>query len=554
MSSEGLSELACDAGLGRTWPQQERRRRPRFALSLPGAAARVRRAGVGLWSRALPQHPTVLVLVLVLVQFLLWGVLSAQYHVAPQDDSLEQVLLSQEFQWAYGKHPPLPTWLLWGSNQIFGASIGATFILSALCSVATLLLLYAWARSLVGVQRAALATLLASSIEFMNAGTTYFNHNTLQLPFALLTVVLFHRALTRMRLVDWVLLGVGAALTMLVKFSALVWFAGFAVYLLWTRQAFEPRIVRGLAVAASVCAALLAPHLSAAFGATTAPDEYAMHAFFPEQVDRLERLRSVWNFGTSHFAKVAGALLIFAWLRRSAPPAQQAESETLALSPFLTIVGFAPIVLTMTLAAVLGVNLLVAWGTTFHVVLTLWLVAARPFAIHAPRSVLVRAAVACIALQAQLWIVVTANGGTLPSLRRIPSVRVAPAPPELAQAVRYAWAEHSAAPLRYVLSDVRTGASLAVQFRGQPRVIDTRRDDFAAILPPELASACGSVVVMGRPPVADPTSPEYAALDRQFAAAAFQSVVEYQTADQGRRQYFIGVHTPASWEVCIARP
>jgi len=549
-----LNELACEASPASTWPQRERRRRTRLALGLPGVAARVRRTGAGLWQRVLLQQPTALVLTLVLVQFLLWGVLSAQYHVAPQDDSLEQVLLSQEFQLAYGKHPPLPTWLLWGSNQIFGASIGATFILSALCSVVTLLVLYAWGRTLVGAPRAALATLLASSIEFMNAGTTYFNHNTLQLPFALLTVVLFHRALTRMRLADWVLLGVGAALTMLVKFSAVVWFASFAAYLLWTRRGFEPRVLRGLAVAALVCAALLAPHLLAAFGATTAPDEYAAKAFFPAQFDRLERLRSVWNFGISHFAKTAGALLIFTWLRRRAPAAEQPAGETLALSPFLTIVGFGPIVMTMTIAAVLGVNLLVAWGTTFHVVLTLWLVAARPFAIHAPQPVLLRAAVACIALQALLWAVVTANSGTLPSLRQISSVRVAPAPPQLAQAVQQAWAEHSAAPLRYVQSDVRTGASLAVQLRGHPRVIDARRDDFEAILPPDVVAACGSVVVMGRPPVADQTSPQFAALDREFAAAAVHSVVEYQTSDEGRRQFFIGVQTPASWQICIAKP
>ncbi len=191
--------------------------------------------------REWPSRPGALVLLLALVLILFWGVLSAHWHAAPQDDSLEQVLLSQEFALAYGKHPPLPTWLLYAANQLFGASIGATFMLSALCSAATVLLLYAWARPLVGEPRAALAALLASCVEFMNAGTTYFNHNTVQLPFALLSIVLFHRALTRMRLVDWVWFGVGAALAMLAKFSAVVLFAAFAVYLVWSRRIFDRR-------------------------------------------------------------------------------------------------------------------------------------------------------------------------------------------------------------------------------------------------------------------------------------------------------------------------
>ncbi|MFZ2650832.1 MAG: glycosyltransferase family 39 protein [Burkholderiaceae bacterium] len=501
---------------------------------------------------ALLRQPTALVLALAFVQLLLWGVLSAQLHLAPQDDSLEQVLLSQEFRLAYGKHPPLPTWLLYGVNRIFAPSIGATFVLSALCSVATLLVLYAWARPLIGAQRAALATLLASSVEFMNAGTTYFNHNTVQLPFALLAIALFHRALTRMRLIDWALLGVGAALMLLAKFSAVVLFASFAVYLVWTRRLSDGPTLRGLGVAALVCTALIAPHLWVALHEAATPNAYAAESLFPAQLDRIERLKSVWNFGISHLAKVAPALLLFAWLRRRAPPAAPPVGQPVALTPYLTIVGFGPFVLTLVIAALSGAFLLVGWGTTFHVVLTLWLVAARPLAIEAPQPVLLRAATACIALQAVLWALVTANGGTLPNLHRLSPVRVAPAPPQLAQAVQSAWAARSAAPLHYVVSDVRTGASLAVQFRGQPRVIASNRADFAAILPPDVLAACGHVVVSARPPVAEPGAPNYKLLDALLDAAAPLSVVELRTDGTGRREFFIGVRPPASGAVCAA--
>ncbi len=230
-------------------------------------------------------------------------------------------------------------------------------------------------------------------------------------------------------------------------------------------------------------------------------------------------------------------MLVFFWLRRRAPHVPQTTAqpagEALALSPFLAIVGFGPLLLTLAIAALSGAYLLVGWGTTFHVVLTLWLVAARPFAIAAPQDLLRRAAIVCIALQALLWTLVTANGGTLPNLRRLSPVRTAPAPPELADAVRRVWGEHSTAPLRYVLSEKRIGASLAVQFRGAPRIVDARRGDLEAVLPAAVRAACGYVVV-----------PDQAPRARTRLARARST---RRPVRQRRRQPSCSRHDPALW-------
>lgn len=500
------------------------------------------------WLAARIRQPTALVMLLAVVQMLLWGVLAARFIAGPQDDSLEQVLLAQEFRLAYGKHPPLPTWLLYAVNQVFGASIGATFVLGASCSIVTLLILYAWAKTLIGAPRAAVVALLASTVEFMNAGTTYFNHNTVQLPFAVLTIVLFHRALTKMRWRDWVLFGVGAGLMMLAKFSAVVLFVSFAGYLAWTGRLRDLPTLRGALVALFVCAAVIAPQLSAAAVDAATPGRYAEQSLFPPQFNRLERLKTVWNFATSHIAKVAPALLLFWWLQRRAPASAPAAQRPVALGPFLTIVGFGPIVLTLSVATIVGAWLLVGWGTTFHVLLTFWLVAASPWAIDATPRVLRLAAALCIAVQAALWAVVAANGGTLPNLRRWTQHRLPPAPPQLAQVVQAAWAERSAAPLRFVLTDFRTGAGLAVQFRGEPLVINANRKSFSTLLPASTLAACGAVIVSGRAADSPPTSPLDAMLD---ATAPFVSA-EVKTAEGERSTYLIGVRPPESNARCDA--
>jgi hypothetical protein len=275
---------------------------------------------------------------------------------------------------------------------------------------------------------------------------------------------------------------------------------------------------------------------------------------FPPDVDRLGGLKSVWGFATTQLAKVAPALLIFAFLRRRAPAAARVSDDSVPLGPFLTIVGFGPLVLTLTVAVLTGARLLVGWGTTFHVLLTFWLVAASPYAMAVPRRVLLRAAVACVALQVLLWSVVIGAGGTLPSLRRGVTHGPLP-PPELAEVIQAEWNGRSAGPLRYVVSEIRTGASLAVQFRGHPRVIDGNRSDFATILPPDVRAACGVAVVAGRPPITDPSASNYDPLDTLLNAAAPLSMIELRAHDGRILKYFIGIQAPIAGKgLCPSDP
>lgn len=521
-------------------------------LAVQSLLARARRSNVAL--RALlgegPSGPALLVLLVALFQVVVWGGLSGFLAVAPPDDSLEQVLLSQEWRLAYGKHPPLPTWVLFASNRLFGASIGATYLLGTLCAVATMLLLYAFARPLVGARRAALAAILLSNIEYLNAGTAYFNHNTVQLPLALLTIVLFHRALTRMRWRDWALLGAGCGVMMLAKFSAVVLFASFAIYLLWARRLVELSVWKGLAIALLVSVAVLTPYLLAVRGDQWSPNAYAMQSVFPGDVDRLQCLKTVWGFASSQFAKVTPALLIFALLRRGAPRAAPAPEQAVALGPFLTLVGFGPLVLTVAIAALSGANLLVGWGTTFHVLLTFWLVAARPLAIEVRPRVLRTAVFASVVVQIGLWALVTTHGGRLPNLNPTPRSVAPPTPAQLDEAVRDTWAQHCAAPLRFVVTDGHTGAALAVQYRGQPRVVDAMRPEFAKFFPDEVRFADGAVVVVRRPPGAPaPWSPQHP-MNQLIADATWQTTVELPADDGRRHAYVLAILLPLTGEGC----
>ena len=496
---------------------------------------------------ALASSPDRVVWLLAIVLVLLWGVLAALFDPAPPTDSLETVLFSQSLHPFYVKHPALPTWILYGVERVVGLSIGSTFVLGALCAALALVTHYAWAREQVGAQRAAIATLLASTIVYFNAGAIQYSNNTAQLPFAMLSIVVFHAAVTRGGNLAWVLLGTAAGLMVLAKLSAVVLFASFALYLLWTGRLRERATWCGLGLAALVFATLVAPALVAAYNVDPEADRYMHDMIFPSEVTRVRRLLSVWDFLNAQLAVVAPALLVFALLRRRVPDGRPKDSAAPPLVPFLTIVGFGPLVLTVVIAVATGARLLSGWGTTFFVLLPLWLVAAQRHSIDATHDTLARAAFACLSVQLVLWVALIANGGALPNLHKTHHHGRLP-PAALAEAVRRAWNAQTSAPLRYVVSDIRTGAAMAIVFGGTPLVIDGNRPDFARTLPPEVQAGCGFVVVSGRS-ARDRSAPNYDPLDDLIRDAVLRPV-SMRLADKRVRTYFIGVHAPTGDMPC----
>jgi 4-amino-4-deoxy-L-arabinose transferase-like glycosyltransferase len=517
--------------------------------SLPRATPQPKSQSIVERSGAALLQPYPIVLALAALQFLLWGPLAAVYDPAPPTDSLEQVLFSQDLRLFYVKHPALPTWLLYLVNRWRGPSIETTFLLGALCATATLLLLFLWTRPLIGARRAALVTLLTSTIVFLNVGAIQYNNNTVQLPLAMLSIVLFHRALTHGGWKAWALLGAAAGLFTLAKLSAVVLFASFALYLYWTGRLRERATWQAIGVAGATFAALVLPPVIAAHSIDPASNHYAWIMLFPPELDRTQRLVSVWNFVASQLAAIAPAVLLFFFLRRRSPPAAVPE-ERVPFVSFVSIVGFGPMVLTVLVSVLAGVRLLSGWGTTFHVLVPLWLVAASGFAIEVSRGTLARAVVACGAIHMLLWTAMIGNGGALPTLYEKAARQTPPAPAALAQVVRDRWSDVSPTPLRFVVADIRTGAPLSIAFGGDPRVVDGNRPDFALEFPPEARAACGFVAVTSRPPALDPDAPNYDPLDDALNAAAPLTPVTLTAPDGSRRDYYVGVRPPSNNAEC----
>ena len=295
--------------------------------------------------------------------------------LTPPMDSVEQMVWAQALAWGYHKHPPLPTWLLWGWQQVWGSGPGATAALGALLTSASLLLLAQLVRWVWGGQAALLALLAATCVTFYNGRLHYYNHNTVLTLWVALSACCAWQVLQTRAWRWWVALGVVAGLGLLTKYQYVMVLPALAA-LLWRAGAWRERqTLWGVALAAGVAALVFAPHgvwLLQRAAADSAVG-YALHTAWPEGY-----AGRGGGFFVLHACKWLADLLfnrclpVGLFLALAARPASRPDPTRTAKSAaglsgteFLLIWGLMPVLGIGLLGAVAHVDLQKQWGTAF---------------------------------------------------------------------------------------------------------------------------------------------------------------------------------------------
>ncbi len=303
----------------------------------------------------------------------LWQVQSTA--LTPPMDNVEQMVWAQSLSWGYHKHPPLPTWLLWGWQQLWGTGAGATAGLGALLTSASLLLFAQLMRQIWGSQAAVLALLAATCVTFYNGRVHYYNHNTLLTWWVVLSAHCVWQVLRTQAWRWWGALGLVAGLGLLTKYQYVL-VAPTLALLLWRAGLWrERRTLWGLALAAAAAAAAVSPHAlwllqrSASDGAMG----YALHTAWPET----QAAQGAGFFVLHAFQWLADLLFnrcLPAWLfvalvarpaSRPQPASPSVSAGRLSGSEFLLLWGLTPVLSIWLLGAVAHMDLQKQWGTAF---------------------------------------------------------------------------------------------------------------------------------------------------------------------------------------------
>ncbi|MBS0405637.1 MAG: glycosyltransferase family 39 protein [Proteobacteria bacterium] len=481
-----------------------------------------------------PRHMGRVTLAFLLLHLLLWTLLPGISHRAPPWDNIEQLVWTQSLQWGYYKHPPAPTWWMYAWTELLGRQVWVTFFAAQLSVVGMLWCVWRMALVITTPLRAFVAVVLTSLVAYHSLRGIMANHNTLQLlPVGLLlwAVLAAVRTPGARRWLQWALVGAAAALTLLSKYSALVWFAVIGVWLLQDARMHRWQAWAPVLLAAAIGAAGVAPHIAWLAQSGFAPLRYAEHSVEHGISGAPSHWTDLGFFITAQLARIAPALIALALLRwrlRTAAPG--AAPPPWAERRFALFMGLGPLALTLAMG-VAGLHLASSWATTFYVLFGLLLLRWVP-AVE-PARLLKTSFILGVAFQLVLAGGLALGRGPLVDWLGRNARSNFPAP-AMAQQLEQVWRQHGHTPLRVLAGETWLAGNVSIHLPSQPLVfIDGDPARAPWINTPALAR-CDLLVLIDR----SPDAPAVAAPLTQLMAQARehgQISVPWTSRPQGPR-------------------
>lgn len=433
----------------------------------------------------------------------LWTLLCGISHQAPDLDGLEELVWASSLELGYTKHPPAPSWLIYFLTQIFGRPVWLPFFAGQLMSALALWFLWLLGREFTTPRKAFMAMMLVSvSIYFSLRGTIY-NHNTAQLWSVAASTWLLYRALKLQALSTWAWLGVVSGLSILTKYSAVIQFTAFFLFMLRQGSFRDARNLKGLALALLTFAITISPHLYWLAANAFMPLRYADNSL--EAGGHLHALGHLLSFALDQLARLSPMLVVglawHFWNKRNrgthdgqAQPRYGAQFTDWDRS-FLLWIGLAPVLSTMLISAVLGTRLVASWGTTFFMLYgfyLLWWMRGDE------RTNLRRIAVLCIAVHVLMAAGYALARGPLAWHTGRDTRSTFPGA-IISQQLNDIWQQHvPQVPMTLVASDTWLGGNIAIHRGMNTQVFINGKLEESPWLDESGPLACGAMVVYSR--------------------------------------------------------
>ncbi|MBF8179710.1 glycosyltransferase family 39 protein [Herminiimonas contaminans] len=445
------------------------------------------------------------VITILVLHLALWTLSAALSHKAPDWDNMEELVWAGSLEWGYYKHPPLPTWLLYGLLQIFDRSVWITFFAGQLSVVLSLWMIWKLGCEFTSQKRALVAMLLVSVVAYFTVRGVMNNHNTMQLWSIVGAIWMFYRATRYESYRAWAVFGFFCGCAFLTKYSALIQFATFALYLLVTGQLKRSSTWKGIALAGLIVLIMVLPHLYWLTQQVSGPVAYADNAMRP-LVTYLDSVKDISDFLLTNIGRVLPLVLaagaVYGWTKYSAKkrnprviPTNIATELAKSDRLFILLTGIAPLALTIIIAGVLKVPLMAHWATTFFVLfgfLTLWVLPATG------DNGLVKKTIAVVLLMQIIGAIGYgyARGPLADKVGR-PSRATFPGA-EVSRLVHDEWKKNVSIPLSVVASDTWLGGNIVTHLSREAKVLID--GDYAASpwIDEQSAKRCGMLIAINK--------------------------------------------------------
>lgn len=437
---------------------------------------------------AVLERPERGLLALVLAQIAFWTLAPALSHSAPPLDVVEMYVWGREGVVATFKHPNLPGLVLEPTRLLTGQVGWPAYLVSQIFVAVTFWAVFALGRELMDGPRALAGTLLLTGVYFFSWVTPEFNHNVAQMPLWALVMLLLWRATTHNRVLDWLLLGVFAGLSLWAKYSSGVLLVVAAGWMLWDAEARKRILTPGPWITFAAFLAVAAPQALWLVQHDFQPFAYAARR--ASDGEWWAPIEFLLTLALDHLPMLALLLAagLFGQAAADAPPRPERRAMR-----YLLLMGLGPALLTAAGAAFTGASLRASWGAPMAALSGLILVALLSHKLSAAR-------LKRIAVGAGVLIVVV-SGLYFAHMRYGLAITGKPLrgnwpQAEISAHLEDVWrAETDGAPLRVVAGDIWTAGLVGLRDRAPPSVLINGDYEAAPWVTPEEVERHGALVV-----------------------------------------------------------
>lgn len=435
----------------------------------PDASPRAARLN---WAQRLAEYfnrePTRFLAWIVFAQVLLWTAAPALLFRSLPLDMVENVAWGHEWQLGYYKHPPLQAWIVGLTMFLSRGVIWPLYLLGPIATALTFIPIFLLGREAAGPKAGLFAVILFSMVFYANLASTEFNANVLQLPIWSWAAFFLWRALQRDKIGWWLLLGAAISLAIYAKYSAVV--LVMSLVLAGILQPEGRQRLRGGGPYVTVAASLLlsTPQFIWLWQSDWLPLNYAAER--AADLTPMGRLLRPLGFLFAQLLDHAAALLLvligwLGWSRQNGKIVTFHSTPRLRL--FVTVLAFAPIFISILMAAFAGEGLRDMWGAPMVIWLTLALVLwIKPAYIEARLPALLATWLSLFLAAPLIYCAISQFGpvfGAAPQRSAWPS-------DELAEQLTQVWRKETGMPLRLVAGNTWESGLVSAYSPDQPSV------------------------------------------------------------------------------------
>ncbi|WP_428670385.1 glycosyltransferase family 39 protein [Roseibium sp.] len=403
---------------------------------------------------------------------LLYALIPTLTFPNPPLDVVEGFAWGRELQLGYTKHPPMQAWLLELTYRLTGGHYFGGYWLSALSAGLGYLLIWKLALRLgLSAWQAFWALVLTSVTFYFTLPMPEFNPNILQIPVWAGMMLLFHRAIEKGRLSDWLVLGALAAFGLYTKYFVLLLIGTIGLYTLVFADARRHLASAGPWLCAGFCLLLLVPHVLWLVDTDFLTLQYAASRSKPAQ-SVFDHIFNPGNFLAAQIGNHAGLFLaVLAGLGWSGLKAFRSRLTGFRQQfsgnedRFLLWFAFVPLAVVLLASAVTGSEFEHMWGTPMFVLSGI--LAVRCLALPALWPFPRRAFAAACAIQA-IFLGVIFGQAVLEPYWKHKQTRMHYPGKAVAQGLARIWKAETGTELAYVAGDMWSAANVTLHAPGRP--------------------------------------------------------------------------------------